>query len=1103
MSRIPRRDFIKVSSAMGAGLWFHGISISAGQADSAPSQTMANGIPVLSSLSDVDDDPENAWSGAPQFKWSFFGDQTRLLTKYPSNYPSHRQSLRIPYTFYTLADRSFDATPPRANTDAILDAPMIPVIQFAGIGKINRVEENGERAIAHDRTKIESFLKPHRNLIFGGGQVAEIDEGFARFFSDYYGRLPAGPGAKVFPSAYFDFIESNLKRSSVPYMMQEHNSGWGIHYVAQQRAMSMSANQLFYRSRASIVLNLVAGRSASRQYPHPFGVQFSGQLNLELKNAEAVVSNREPAHYIIPPFRLGPNYGKSYALNRQILYLSWLNGVRFFQWETGEFIKVSPTQKIPSPLGAFTAKAAGIISSFGPTGPVQTPMAILSEFANAWRPPEIQRNGGIDFKIVGDAPYAPGDYQMHGLVDLFYPHYLQSEMVYEKSMGEDFALVPTPFGNSVDFILSDARKEVLARYGLLVWGGVPPESLSVVRDKVLWHLNTNRGRVVLFGAVARQVFPEWFADRSPTTVARGSVITCGTRTISESADFSLETLREDLDAKALDLRVLGSVGGKPLIVECLGGLVLVLSDYGLNQTQHLSPDAARWQPNEMVKDLPHTLLQHATQLLADEAARQTLFTVDNKTLHYVVTRPRSGEYVLGLFNDKLNSEPFHITSHIGTIKSMEEVLLDDGKAELKTAAGGAAYAPAGLRNSPRLPLDYGLSDASHIEGRDVRLFRIRVQESGVKELPAIRCSNRPANRVVAVNGLEQIRRYLQAMPSFFEWFDGIKVDADAFLSLDDNWVVEQAHWLDRRGVRVVVDGTGIDGKKAAGVLSKLSLLKRAPKNLVLGSPTPELLASSGRAGVHVLVPSAVNRLSHAGHAFDAKADLNILDLHYHSEEDLYCDLRHFSMGKDVQALRGTRVTTGLGGALSAAADLRDDVCDAGPNLYCLKDVVAGHRTELAKIKQIKIDSTYLRSKTANALSDDAVALAGMNLKAVVDLRPDQMHFDHIAFYPHIPNYESGMKLFGQIVDKMTTLGANDLILRIADAGDMGNKEKYTRQRDETWNTFAVLAERQQIRLHLIFDRTLRFSSVANFSRPNVFVLVGSKGTTSPYVKQRP
>jgi len=197
------------------------------------------------------------------------------------------------------------------------------------------------------------------------------------------------------------------------------------------------------------------------------------------------------------------------------------------------------------------------------------------------------------------------------------------------------------------------------------------------------------------------------------------------------------------------------------------------------------------------------------------------------------------------------------------------------------------------------------------------------------------------------------------------------------------------------------------------------------------------------------------------------------------------------------------VTTGLGGALSAAADLRDDVCDAGPNLYSLKDVVGGHRTELAKFKHIKIDSTYLLSKTANALSDDAVALAGMNLKAVVDIRPDQMHFDHIAFYPHIPNYESGMKLFGQIVDKMKALGARDLILRLADVGDMRNKEKYIKQRDATWDAFAALAAQQEINLHLTFETKLKFSDLADFSRPNVFVLEGSKGKPSPYVKQRP
>ena len=340
---------------LGAILLIQGIPGHASQGMPAVREVMDKRIPVTSQQIDLGDDPENAYSGAPQFNWSFFGDQTRVITKYPASYPAHRHSLGINYTFYLLDERSFEYPPPKATQDAILDIPVIPVIQFAKIGKINRSEEDNERAHTYDLAEIKSFQNHYPNLIFGGGQAAEIDVDFGWTYNHYYGRLPVGPGGRVFPCAYFDFIESNLKRSSVPYMFQEHNSSWGIHYAAQERAMSMSANQLFYRGRESIVLNLVTGRSASRQYPHPFGVQFSGQLNLVVTNTNAVLTNQETPSYAIPTHRLGPNYSKSYALNRQMLYLSWLNGARFFQWESGEFIKTSAAKNLPSPLGSFTA----------------------------------------------------------------------------------------------------------------------------------------------------------------------------------------------------------------------------------------------------------------------------------------------------------------------------------------------------------------------------------------------------------------------------------------------------------------------------------------------------------------------------------------------------------------------------------------------------------------------------------------------------------------------------------------------------------------------------------------------------------------------------
>lgn len=1065
-------------------------------------------IPVTSRQSDVDADPENTYSGAPQFNWSFFGDRTQVLSKYYGLYLKYRRELGINFKCYIHEDHSFQEPLPATKQEALLETPVIPMIQFALLSSMDQVKTDASCFPDCDPAVIQGFLKKYPHVIFGGGNIAEYDIGFSWFYRRNYGRVPVGPGGRVFPTAFFDWYEALLKRSTVPYMMLEYNGAYGIHYAASEHGLSMGCAQLFNRGGQTPVINLVASRSASRQYPYPFGTQFSGQVSLAVTNAQAVLENHAAPGYAVVPFLSEPNYPKSYALCRQWLYLSWLNGARFFRWEAGEFIRVSPKLEIPSPLMSFTAKAAKFIDAFGRTGPVQAPIAIIREFANTWDSPHLRvdapnrEGGGIDFKIIGDAPYTAGDHQLHGLVDFFYPHYIQGGMDVKKATREDFALCTTPYGNSVDLLLSDVRKEAFARYGLVIWGGIPPESPSVVRDKLLWYIGINRGRVVLFGAAARSLFPEWFAAQPPAAMARGAAITAGGRTFTEAADFLLEPLRADLDAKKLGLKILATVEGKPLIVECLGGLVLVLSDYGLNRTEHLPPSAAQWQVDRLIKDLPFNLLTHAQRLLADEAARQTLFSVDNENLHYVVTRPQSGEYILGLFNDKLTSEAFRLTSRIGAIAALEEIKLDDGQAALKSAANGAAYAPPGLRESLALPLDYGLSDDRHIEGRDVRLFRIRMQERGVKELPAIRFPSRPAHRVLAVAGLEDIRHYLQGMSSFFQWFDGVKLGADALLSLDDSWLVEQGHWLDRRGVRVAVDGTGLAGEQAARVIAKLALLKKAPKDLIIVAPARELETAAARAGVRLLAPAEVQRLFQKGQTFSAAAKLNILDLYYNSEEVLYCDLRHFALRQDVPALRGQRVPNGLEGKLVATEDLRDEVCDASPGLSRLKDFIGRHRSELGGFKQLKLDSTYLLSKTAAALAEDAAALAGFDIKVVVDLRPDQIHFDRIAFYPHIPNYDSGLKRYAEIIDKMQTLGAKDLILCIQDEGAMRNKAPYIRQRDETWSGFAALAARHGINLHLVFEKSLQFSDAADFSRPNVFVIAGSRGTPSPYGKRQ-
>jgi hypothetical protein len=98
-------------------------------------------------------------------------------------------------------------------------------------------------------------------------------------------------------------------------------------------------------------------------------------------------------------------------------------------------------------------------------------------------------------------------------------------------------------------------------------------------------------------------------------------------------------------------------------------------------------------------------------------------------------------------------------------------------------------------------------------------------------------------------GLENIRPYLQGMSSFLQWFDGVKLTAAALLTMEDDWITEQAHWLDRRGVRVVVDGAGISEATALLVVNKLSLIHSGRKDLIISAPSSAVQSAAALAGV--------------------------------------------------------------------------------------------------------------------------------------------------------------------------------------------------------------------------------------------------------------
>jgi hypothetical protein len=1067
-------------------------------------------IPVTSQLLESNDDPEFQYSGAPRFDWPFFENRMNIIAKWLPTMAPHRNVLGVDNCFNLIETKSFEKSPDDME-GALSFRPTLPTLLFAKIGKSNyHIEDHGECPRSFAIEQIRSFMKDYPHTIYGGGQVAEVDSIFNWQYRDYFGRLPIGIDGQVFPAAWLDFTESNLRRGAVPYMLQQHNRAWGMHYLNKERVMSLSHPQLFYRHDQLIAPSLITARSASRQCFSPFGVQFSGQTNFETMNPKEVIEKGADPILKRKVSVWGENYHKSFALSRQVLYLAWMNGARYFNWETGEFMWLDHNGErhfFPTPLGRFTARADEFIQRVGRTGPVQTPIALVSEFSRTWRPPSVhpdQRR--IQFSVLGDVPYEPGDYQMHGVRDLLIPHYLQCEMIYAHAMTEDYAIHPTPYGESFDFLLSDVRKEALARYGLLIWAGVPPRAPSMVREKLLDYIRNSGGRAVLFGITAKTMFPDWF-EESPTAVPRGAKVQYHGENFSETEAFVMQSLKQSAVSKIPGLSVLATVNSKPLVIECMSGLVLVLSDYGINSEPSVNPSLARWKPGEIIDQIPHLLLGHARRLLEDEARKQTLFSVSNANLHYVITRPARGEYLLGLFNDSMKSQPFEITSNIGRVKSIIDLELKDGVEDLKTVVNGAAYAPPGLRKPSDLPLDYGLSDDAHIEGRGVRIFRIRVDEEGVRQIPRIEFPERPAGHVLAVPGLEHIRRYLQGMTMFFSWFDGVQVEAEALLSIEPSRLVEQGHYLDRRGVRVVVDGTALDEKSALRVIHKLALLKKAPKDLVVSAPTRAVRARAQQAGVRLVAPHDVNRLAGAGEHFNHKAMLNIVELYYDNEEDLFLDWNHFNSRSNEHAPRGkSRWTTLRKIALPPGAS-ESDVVDVGSYVHDLKDLITSNSKVFGAVAGIKIDATYLLSKTKGHLAEDRRIIEklvgnrgpGRKSRVVVDLRRDQVLFDRICFYPAQPQYEAGLQMYRETLDRMVVIGARDLVLRIHDTWTARRHIKeYARLRDEEWGKLASMAREVGIALHLICDPDIKFSPRAAQHEENVFIIRGPEGKPSPY-----
>jgi len=515
-------------------------------------------------------------------------------------------------------------------------------------------------------------------------------------------------------------------------------------------------------------------RGAGKQY----GVPWFGNASVWNRWGWKTYDGSDPKAN--PPY--GPEEGTSLSLLKRLIYSHILYNSLFVGFESGWF-----QGDHLSPIGKIQRSAHEWAKATGTPGVMQTPIAFMTDFFAGWTFPRHLYTEDV-YRVWGIQPYGPGDYWLDALLSMTYPGYQDASYFHD----ERGFLVPTPYGDIVDCLLSDAEPWLLQQYATIVLAGEVSGGAEL-RDK-LEHYVQNGGTLIITGGnLARFSAPICGVSAASQSlrIPADAKVHVGNVSVTEEHSFDVHPL---LFSKEIGT-VLARWRRTPLCVEQpygKGRIRVFAAAYGMN-AEPLVQDI----PNKVEQELPKpfVMLRHVRAVLDDTFRAQMLFDVGNE-LMWVVCRRDRGEYTVGIFNPTLEQKPFSLISHCGDIESVQELPLDQSE---KSAVG---YLPKGHEHAP-----IGTNDSGTIAGADVRIFSVKVREEHVLALPPPSAPARQKERILSLDAGRNLKEQILARPTFFEHFDGVLVDWKYVVVREPRVLQAEAGWLRRQGVRVYVDLT--------------------------------------------------------------------------------------------------------------------------------------------------------------------------------------------------------------------------------------------------------------------------------------------------------
>lgn len=789
---------------------------------------------------------------------------------------------------------------------------------------------------------------------------------------------------------------------------------WGWHYPTQDGAMTLiGAESECKCGITSPQVQYAFLRGAGKQY----GVLWFG--NVALFNTFGVKGWRLNGDGSMST----DGSGSSLNLMRRLFVSQWLWNSCILSFENSTLARSKNREQARvSPLGRVQLDTERLIQRGFSPGVMQTPVAILQDYFSGWMPP---RSNAAQFQCFNSMSYTSGDYLTDSILSLLLPGYEDSGWYFD----ERGALCPTPYGEIADCLLGDAPAEILSRYSLVLVSGIDHDT-SGVKDRLESFLSGG-GVVLATGNDAARLWPEYCKEETKSIPCGSEIVwTEGHASDKESLAFEIHTASVPRDGE-----VLATCDGQPAVIRVprgKGTLIITLASTGMNSTRvpcqaSRSPYSQKGENTPIER--PYHLLVHVKRAYDEALKSQRIFTCGDG-LSVTTCHRADGKFVVGVSNPSLESQPFEIVSHIGSIESIKEISLGDPVETLPGYWPGTygPYKPTGKPSrqvTGELKGNATLSDEKNIRGGDIRLFEVALKSCTAQERPDRKPPAAPRDRVVMMPDLTFLKDRLVSWPRFSYYFDGVAITSEALMETDPEWLHDSAGWFRRHGIRLIVDVRKPDEASLRGVVERLSKYGRGAELIVKTLPEP-LQASATQAGLVVLQPDKVRRLEAGSVPRREGGRLDVLMGDWRSWDALYRDVRAAWLAPEAGVIAGPGPVPP-----STAGKAK-----AGLNRFVALHGVAGSAQALEgrpglleHFDGIVLDAKWLEGRSREAIESDRKWLQERGLAVVVDFSRLINRFPDLTFGTVVPHmYEESVRRFDSALDKMVLLGSKDAII---------------------------------------------------------------------------